>query len=249
MIPLAYHVIQSHFDSFVPRDIPGLQLWLDASDVSTVTLDGSNNVSQWADKSGNLKHAAQATTLNRPTWLTNQLNGFGAVRPNGANQWLEVPSMPAVDAGWTILIVTRRGNASAVGIIGANAGTINSAFVIGPAVGNNLQVSQWGSAVNVAGPAVGSGIDYGILATYDGSHPTGNFSIRVSTNATPATGAMTQLASTPPATTWNIGRYGTPGGYYGSGLYEIVAYNRKITSGEELQLRSYITGKWGVVWS
>lgn len=235
--------------AFSPSSIAGLVLWLDASDASSVTLDGSNNVSQWNDKSGNGRHAAQATALNRPSWLTNQLNGFGAVKPNGSNQWLEVPSMPAVDAGWTVLIVTKRGTTSASGIVGANSGTLSSALVIGPGTGDNIQISQWGDVLNVVGPTVGGGADYGIYATYDGSHPTGSFSIRVSTNATAASGPMAQLAGTPPSATWNIARYGASGGYYGSNIYEIIAYNRQVTAGEGTQLRAYVASKWGITWS
>lgn len=36
---------------FNPKSISGLALWLDASDLSTITLNGSN-VSEWRDKSG-----------------------------------------------------------------------------------------------------------------------------------------------------------------------------------------------------
>jgi hypothetical protein len=41
----------SHISS--PSDFNGLQLWLDASDSSTITKDGSNKVSAWNDKSVN----------------------------------------------------------------------------------------------------------------------------------------------------------------------------------------------------
>ena len=233
----------------VPLSISGLALWLDSSDASSVTLDGSNNVSQWNDKSGNARHAAQSTALNRPSWLTNQIGSYGAVKPNGSSQWLEVPSMPSMAAGWTVLLVVRRGTVESRGIVGANAGTASSALIIGPGTGTNLQISQWGSSLNVTGPSLGSGVDFGILATYDGSHTTGNFSIRVSTNGTPATGTMTQSAGTPPSATWNIGRYGSAGGYFGSNIYEIIAYDRQISVDEQTQLRTFSTSKWGLAWS
>jgi hypothetical protein len=41
-----------HSSPFDPRSISGCQLWLDAADVTTLSLSGSN-VSQWRDKSGN----------------------------------------------------------------------------------------------------------------------------------------------------------------------------------------------------
>ncbi|MFM5944980.1 MAG: hypothetical protein ACKO9G_16710, partial [Dolichospermum sp.] len=39
-------------------------LWLDAADSSTITLNGST-VSQWNDKSGNGRNAIQATATNQ----------------------------------------------------------------------------------------------------------------------------------------------------------------------------------------
>jgi hypothetical protein len=40
--------------------------WFDASDLSTLTLDGSGNVTTWADKSGLGNTVTQATSANRP---------------------------------------------------------------------------------------------------------------------------------------------------------------------------------------
>ncbi len=49
-------------------------LWLDADSPSSITLNGTT-VSQWSDKSGNGRHATQATTANQPTYTDNGLNG------------------------------------------------------------------------------------------------------------------------------------------------------------------------------
>lgn len=59
-----------------------LALWLDADDASTITLNGST-VSQWDDKSGNGRHATQATAANQPTYNLTEFNGKPAlVWPN-----------------------------------------------------------------------------------------------------------------------------------------------------------------------
>jgi hypothetical protein len=52
-----------------PKGISGsnLNLWLDADDTSTIT-HSSNAVSKWQDKSGNGKHATQATSSSKPTY-------------------------------------------------------------------------------------------------------------------------------------------------------------------------------------
>jgi hypothetical protein len=43
-------------------------LWLDAEDTASITLNGGK-VSQWSDKSGNNRHATQATAANQPEYI------------------------------------------------------------------------------------------------------------------------------------------------------------------------------------
>ena len=77
---------------FSPVDIPGLSLWLDAADTTTLTLTGSN-VTRWNDKSSNAYHATGfgSTTLGTFTTGTRgiNLNGsdtyFYASNSNGMN--------------------------------------------------------------------------------------------------------------------------------------------------------------------
>lgn len=58
-----------------PADLPGLKIWLDASDASTITKNGSNAISQWNDKSGSGNHVYQGTSARQPILLSNELNG------------------------------------------------------------------------------------------------------------------------------------------------------------------------------
>lgn len=60
-------------------------LWLDASDSSTVTLNGSN-ISQWRDKSGNARHVSQGSSSFQPTKST--INAIDAIRFDGTNDVL-----------------------------------------------------------------------------------------------------------------------------------------------------------------
>lgn len=62
-------------------DIPrgGLSIWLDAQDYSTITKDGSNLVSNWANK-GTAADAVQATANNKPTYVASAINGHPALQ-------------------------------------------------------------------------------------------------------------------------------------------------------------------------
>jgi hypothetical protein len=75
--------------SFSPLSIPGLALWLDASDASTLFQDDAGTtpaaadtdpVGYWGDKSGNARHAIQATAGSKPTLQTGELNGKNVIR-------------------------------------------------------------------------------------------------------------------------------------------------------------------------
>lgn len=74
---------------FDPRRIAGLELWVDASDVSTITLNGSN-VSEWRDKSGNGVHATQTTFVNQPAFSATSWSGRPSVNfTRGSSHFLE----------------------------------------------------------------------------------------------------------------------------------------------------------------
>ena len=64
-------------------------LWLDAADASTITTV-SGGVSQWSDKSGNTRHATQATTGNRPATGTATLNGRNVIRYDATDDFLSL---------------------------------------------------------------------------------------------------------------------------------------------------------------
>ncbi len=243
MNPALRDIIES---GSVPLSISGLALWLDASDASSITLDGSSNVSQWADKSGNGRHATQATALNRPGYLTNQLNGLGAVRPASVSKWLDVASFPSLAGGYSVFAVVQSPGAADAGIISLNAGVASSALVVATSSSSLVFNSQWGDSVNQAVPA--NNTNFAFWTHYDGSHNTGNFSMRLSTQSSTASKAMTQLAGTPPTGTMTLLSY-NGANWWTRNIYEILIYNRITTSGEDDALKAYIMAKWGIAWS
>ena len=82
--------------SFTPADLTGLQLWLDASDSSTVLNSISPNtpatdgqtVRRWLDKSGNDLHAEQYTAANQPLLDADGQNSKGVLTFDGVNDYL-----------------------------------------------------------------------------------------------------------------------------------------------------------------
>jgi len=60
----------------LPTSISGLGLWLDASDIASITRSDDNKVSQWNDKSGNGRHFIQPDISKQPLFEATGMNGL-----------------------------------------------------------------------------------------------------------------------------------------------------------------------------
>jgi hypothetical protein len=85
---------------FIPTSITGCQLWLDGSDMSTMTFSGAN-ITQWRDKSGN----ARNTTVTGTPTLTS-LNNVQVISFNGSSDF--TGSIPGSGTALTVCIVGSR---------------------------------------------------------------------------------------------------------------------------------------------
>jgi len=103
----------------------GLQLWLDASDASTLydaTSGGSlvaadGGVARWEDKSGNARHATQGTAGDRPVRKTAIQGGKDVLRFDGSSDFMTVPSSTAAfkflhDGDSTVFFVIKPGTSA-----------------------------------------------------------------------------------------------------------------------------------------
>lgn len=75
-------------DLWTPADLTTPpSFWLDASDIATITKDGSNRVSAWADKSGNANDAS-ATSTHQPLYTASNtdFNNNPTIGPDAAGQ-------------------------------------------------------------------------------------------------------------------------------------------------------------------
>ena len=66
-------------------------MWLDISDSTTITTV-SGGVSEWRDKSGNLRHAGQSSVTLRPTISNNALNNLPLIVFDGVNDFMDIPT-------------------------------------------------------------------------------------------------------------------------------------------------------------
>lgn len=72
--------------AFSPTDIAGLQLWLDASQITG--LNDGDAVATWPDVSGFARDFSQSTASRKPVFKTNQRGSLPAVLFDGADDYL-----------------------------------------------------------------------------------------------------------------------------------------------------------------
>lgn len=81
-------------------------VWYDVMDLTTITKDGANRVSAWADKLGSGNNLVQANGANQPLWSAGQITGDGVDEwMKDAFDWVNPVTLYAVIAqrSWTVL--------------------------------------------------------------------------------------------------------------------------------------------------
>ena len=223
-----------------PRQLASLAVWLDGSDSTTITLNGSL-VSEWRDKSGNARHAAQATAAAQPTYTSNDLNALATLRTTGS-QHMVIPAWTYLNTN-TVITVFR---ASALNQAPCQRGSVNNGprlAVQDPSSGLRLRNTIHGTAasqVNADGPtytantwAIGAGV-------------TRTDRVRVYQNGvwgTDATYTM-QLSGS-----FNLILFAlNTSNLYGlnGGIAEFIAYDRALSDGEVTQVARYLSRKWNI---
>lgn len=232
-----------------PNAVQSLALWLDASDATTVTLDGSNNVSQWDDKSGNGRNVTQGVTGQRPNYATSSWCGLNAVIFDGSDDHLVSAAFP-LGTFTAISVVSRNWSSNAyAGYFGHNPGSaVRASGVLGStftdwfagetyAIGNGFGGS---SVPRVFGsrPAVSDGTPICITARLGATSTirvNGATNIRTVTNASMASVNATIVIG---STTTTLDRWN-------GRICEFAIYDRELSDSEVIAVENYMRSKWG----
>lgn len=233
-----------------PKTISGLQLWLDASDSSTLydaTSGGSlvaadGPVARWEDKSENQRHATQETSTRRPLRRTAHRNGRDAIELDGSNDQF-VLSMSLAASNWTVFFAcdpaTANNTAGGVGryLLDAETGRLVLAQHDGINF-NDVGVVASGGWTEVAS----STADPQVLAFSLNSSAT---SAKVFRNGTQIGSAY---AYTQTALGGSIGLFGSydPGGVADGVMYEVLLYDSALSDTDRESVEAYLMSKWGI---
>ena len=228
-------------------DIAGLQLWLDADDSDTITLNGST-VSQWDDKSGNGYHVSQGTASNQPTYVTAVLNSKNIVRFDGVNDIISNSSAQPVagSSSRTIFYVFSCNSA-----VGGNVNNVDYALYFGtanPALGGVIALSQ------ELGIRVNSGYRIFNQSNEDGSHAiisavqdgtnVSNYSMWKNGSALSATSTNSRELNTGAGI--YIGAHAASVNFHNGDIAEIIVYNSALSTSDRESVESYLSTKWGI---
>ena len=207
-------------------------LWLDASDASTISLDGSSKVSQWSDKSGNARHFTDnSAPSERPTYADTR-NGLSVVSFNGA-QFLGAPVFSASTSAFTLIAVLAEG------------ATGSRRVSVSMGSNSHIAISGWNNNAHVGG-LLGSvaWMDSSLPGTSDWMNLTfmresGTNRIRVDGSDVGGGGTSTPIAATGQM---ELGR--DAGTFVVVQLAEIIAIDRALTSDELADIDAYLRAKW-----
>ena len=217
-----------------PTQLSGCELWLDASDEQTII---GATAEEWKDKSGNLAHAGQGTSDNRPTLVKYGWNGLSYLSFDGSNDTMTgVLSNSIIDD--SIFVVCRTKNsASDAGIFYVAPGS-TSFGLKGLTHHNASNVYCYFSSGSIYKAYNMSTYSPNIISrSY--ADAVGTFHINgceaTTSNGTPADTALVYdyvIANATNECEIDIG--------------EIIVYNRKLSQAELRQVEKYLSLKWKI---
>jgi len=205
------------------------ELWLDAADSSTFTLN-SNKIIQWNDKSGNARHISQSNDANRPTLVSNQLNGLPSVVFNGTTNTLN--GSTAFNAISFAAILQK--NNQITNIFSTTNTSIGLVFLFAPSPNFDFRIGVSGSQQTYT-PITST--DFSLLS---GSRSPNNFFF----NGSSVSSAIT-TASVAFNTNFQLGARGTTL-YFSGKISELIIFNYSLTSTQRELLEGYLAFKWGL---
>lgn len=231
--------------AFVPTDIAGCALWLDASDAASIT-HAANVISQWNDKSGNTNHAAQATENRKPIYGTDATTGKGKVTFDGANtsagDFMSIPDHATLDltTGMTFFLALDLASLPAYGCLFSKDDTTwaTAYACIANSAGTSLSARANGTSALMASASLTG--RHVVIGRKSGTHLDGYWDSATYTTHTSMAGNIT--ANAKPlyvAGGDGAGLYGCGGAYF-----EKILYNNDIGDANITTVFDYLKAKW-----
>lgn len=252
---------------FSPDQIAGLQVWFDASDLSTLwqneagttpAVADNDPIGRWSDKSSNLWFLTSPNALpggdptNRPSLQTNEINGFSVVRMNGVNSFLRrVSSLAITGSSVTVFVVSKR-----IAFVDANEAILSlAASGVGDNDNDNSAVIGLSPGVPNATVLFDHRNEVDLTAL---SHPANGvpFIYTSKYNGTNQTGYINGVAGIPIGSSNNFNSIRLCIGFRNTDVSidrpnnrdyaEILIYNSALSNTNRQAVETYLTDKWAI---
>jgi hypothetical protein len=242
-----------------------LQLWLDASDGqslfdatsggSLVGADGA--VARWQDKSGNGRHATQATQSLRPLRKTAIANGYDVLRFDGLDDTLRASNLFNATTDYTIFCVGRGDTINDDGrgflSLAPTAELTNGyfAYIYRNDIANKARAlfTTDGTSGNISSDSP-NGISYTAVHCMSAIHTASNrewWINGVSQGAANGASGSAAFSSAELRVGWYYARSSAAGFYSLAGdLCEIIVYSSALSSTDRAAVEQMLIAKWGI---
>ena len=228
--------------AWAPTDLgTPLALWLDAAEASTLTTSGTA-VSQWRDRSGNNRHANQATGTSQPALTPNTMNGLPTVVFDGVNDSLAYPGSFVANSNYTVASAVARLNGNQIFYLCGTTSTTNSNLTVGWRGSTTLTHAHWGNDYDMTVPAYSSPTTE--LHVVRHSSTEGKTTWRLGTQ-------LGTSANSTPVSAYPTGFIGSCVGtlFYNVRVGEIVMTSTALSTLDRQRLEGYLAHKWGTAGS
>ena len=214
-----------------PTQISGCELWLDASDEETII---GATAEEWKDKSGNLAHAGQGTSANRPTLVKNDWNGLSYLSFDGVNDTMTGALSNSIIDDSIFIVCRTKNSASDAGIFHIGSSFTHKGFTHHNG-GNVFCYFSSGSIYKAYN-----------MSTFSPHIISRSYADTVGTlhiNGCEATTSNNTPADPSAAASYTIANATNEGEI---DIGEIIVYNRKLSQAELRQVEKYLSLKWKI---
>jgi len=228
---------------FLPTQIAGCQLWLDAADSSTIT--GTSPVTAWADKSGN---GNNATPISGATPTLSNINGVPAIVPGGGGFTGSITSGTPTLSYFGVAVFDSETYGSMASLAGpgyADVGTISGCALFNRSGNENLLYCTRADSNTSPNLALASNAVFLASVVFNSTNTTVAY-----LNGGTSTSTMAGRSQSFGYTQFCIGSrlFGTtPSAPYWTGRYgEIIIYNAALSTSQRNQVEQYLGQKWKI---
>jgi hypothetical protein len=233
---------------FSPQSIPGLQLWLDAADTTSMVFSGtSTTITSWKDKSGN---GSNATATGSPTLNQNSINGVQSVQ-TGSGKYFN--GNISISGGTTLTAFA----VATTTISSLDTNAVDQRLV-SLAVPGGLDWNVAGSTIPlnnakntssisffraglISYAPITTNVPFVAVSVYDGT------SISIWKNGTVGSPASVASTATFAISRYGIGEQATPSGEAWTGnIGEVIIFNTALSTSQRQQVEGYLAAKWGL---